>query len=87
MGRAETARFGLGRVDFYTWLGVLVGVVMPIVSAVLYPVYMHQMQPAWAEWTRLMELPFVACELAVVLVAIRGGYRDAALCRSRSVLP
>ncbi|WP_085811377.1 O-antigen ligase [Sphingomonas sp. TZW2008] len=54
---------------------------MPILSAVLYPVYMYQMQPAWAEWTRLMELPFVACELAIIHVAIARGYHDGSIWR------
>lgn len=58
-------------------VGLLVGVVMPVIAAALYPVYMHQMQPAWAEWTRLLELPFVACELVVTHIAIRRGYSDA----------
>jgi exopolysaccharide production protein ExoQ len=64
------------RLDLLGWLGLVIGVVMPVLSALLYPVYMHQMQPAWAEWTRLMELPFVACELAIIHVALRRGYRD-----------
>jgi O-antigen ligase len=67
----------MARLDLFGWLGVVVGLVMPVLSALLYPVYMHQMQPAWAEWTRLMELPFVACELAIILVALKRGYRDA----------
>ncbi len=66
----------------YGWLGVVVGVVMPVLSAILYPVYMHQMQPSWAEWTRLMELPFVACELLIIHVALRRGLDDLALARS-----
>lgn len=64
------------RLDLFSWLGITIGVIMPVISALLYPVYMHQMQPAWAEWTRLMELPFVACELVIILVARERGYRD-----------
>ncbi len=55
---------------------------MPVISALLYPVYMYQMQPAWAEWTRLMELPFVACELVIILVAQERGYRDILIWRN-----
>lgn len=74
---AVMTKISVTRLDLFTWLGILVGVVMPVVSALLYPVYMHQIQPVWAEWTRLLELPFVACELAIINVAIRAGYRDA----------
>lgn len=70
---------GLLRHDPFTWLGAAIGVVMPVLSALLYPVYMHQMQPAWAEWTRLLELPFVCCELLVIHLALRAGYRDGPL--------
>ena len=76
---SQTATIGTpaARLDLFGWLGLVVGVVMPVLSARIYPVYMHQMQPPWAEWTRLMELPFVACELAIIHVALRRGYRDA----------
>jgi exopolysaccharide production protein ExoQ len=70
-------KISTARADLFGWLGIVVGVVMPGLSALIYPVYMYQMHSSWAEWTRLMELPFVACELAIVHVAIRAGYRDA----------
>lgn len=54
-------------------LGIAVGVVMPVVAALLYPTYRHFVQPAWAEWTRLIELPFVICEVFVVHWALRSG--------------
>lgn len=76
MSHAATVKTSMARLGLFSWLGIVVGVVMPVLSALIYPVYMHQMQPAWAEWTRLMELLFVACELAIVHVAIRAGYRD-----------
>lgn len=79
MGHTATIRTSVVRLDLFGWLGLVVGIVMPLLSALLYPVYMHQMQPVWAEWTRLLELPFVACELAIIHVAIRAGYRDAAV--------
>lgn len=56
-----------------TTLGILVGVVMPIVAALLYPTYTHLMQPPWLEWSRLIELPFVLCEAAVIRWASRQG--------------
>jgi exopolysaccharide production protein ExoQ len=58
------------------WLGWTIGVIMPLCAALFYPTYMHQMQPAWVEWTRLLELPFVACELVIIHVAFRRGYTD-----------
>lgn len=77
MNRTATVTTSMARLGLYDALGITIGIVMPVLAALLYPVYMHQMQPAWAEWTRLLELPFVACELAIVHVAIRAGYRDA----------
>lgn len=62
-------------------LGILLGLIMPVLNAALHPTYMHQMQPAWAEWTRLVELPFVACELVVVHLAIWAGYDDGTVWR------
>lgn len=59
-----------------TWIGILIGIVMPVLSAVIYPTYMNQMQPEWAEWTRLMELPFIACEILIIHVASQQGYRE-----------
>lgn len=76
MGHAVTAKPSIARLDVFGWLGIATGILMPVLAALVYPVYMHQMQPAWAEWTRLMELPFVACELVVVQFAVRTGYRD-----------
>ncbi|MFL0415879.1 hypothetical protein, partial [Sphingomonas sp. 179-A 2A2 NHS] len=78
---ATTARLRVSSLDLFTWLGVVIGIVMPVVSALLYPVYMHQMDPPWAEWTRLMELPFIVCELAIIHVAIARGYRDGPIWR------
>lgn len=69
-------KLSTSRVDVFSFLGITVGVVMPVVTALIYPIYMHQMQPAWAEWTRLMELPFVGCELIFTQLSIRAGYRD-----------
>lgn len=76
MKAIAAVRHGAGVRDPAVWLGVTIGFLMPVVSAALYPTYMHQMQPAWAEWTRLMELPFVACELMIIHLAMRRGFRD-----------
>lgn len=75
-------RHGLHRLavgGFYAPLAVLVGLVMPIVSALIYPTYTHQMHPSWLELSRLMELPFVICELLVIHIALRRGFNDAAV--------
>lgn len=81
IGRADMADISVPRLGLYVWLGIVIGIVMPIASALIYPTYMHQMQPEWAEWTRLLELPFIACELVIIHVAIKAGYRDGAILR------
>lgn len=55
------------------WLGVLIGIVMPVVSAIVYPTYMHTMPTVALEWSRLLEAPFVLCEIAVIFWAMRTG--------------
>ncbi len=79
MNHAATIRASVTRWGLYDWLGVVLGIAMPVIAALLYPTYMHRVSPGWAEWSRLLELPFVVCELAFVHVAVRAGYRDAAL--------
>lgn len=79
VGQAATVGTRAGRLDLFTWLGIVVGIAMPIVAALIYPTYVHKMPSPWVEWTRLMELPFVACELAIIHVAIARGYRDGAI--------
>lgn len=81
MNHAATIRNPVVGWGLHDWLGVTLGVVMPVVAALLYPTWMHSMASGWAEWTRLLELPFVACELVIVHIAVRAGYRDAAIWR------
>lgn len=81
MNHAATITASVRRWGLYDWLGVGLGIAMPVIAALLYPTYIHRVTPGWAEWTRLLELPFVACELVVILVAVRAGYRDAAIWR------
>lgn len=81
MGHTATIRPDVARWGLYDWLGVVVGIAMPVLAALIYPTYMHRVQPAWLEWTRLLELPFVICELVVIQVAIRAGYRDVPIWR------
>ena len=54
-------------------LAVLLGVVMPVLSAILYPTYMHKMPSPVHEWTRLQEIPFVLSEVAIIFWALRRG--------------
>lgn len=54
-------------------IAVLFGVVMPIVSAMIYPTYRHKMPDPWVEATRLLELPFVAVEMTVIVFAMLRG--------------
>lgn len=66
----------------YMVLGIVLGVVMPLVSAMIYPTYMHRMPSPWVEWTRLLELPFVICEILVIHWALRNGMNSIAIWRS-----
>ena len=61
----------LARFSPAEWLGILIGIIMPVVSAFVYPTYMHSMQTPWLEWSRLLEAPFVLCEIFVILWASR----------------
>lgn len=70
------------RLSLYVWLGLTLGLVMPVLAATLFPTYMHQMQPSWLEWMRLLELPFIACELAVIVAAAKNGHSDEVLLRA-----
>lgn len=63
----------------YVVLGVVIGVVMPVVAALCYPTYVHLMPTPWVERTRLAELPFVLCELVLIQLALRRGYADRAI--------
>jgi exopolysaccharide production protein ExoQ len=61
------------RMSPLTCLGIALGVLLPALSAALFPTYMHRMPiPVW-EWARLQELPFVALEFAIVVWAIVKG--------------
>lgn len=82
MGRAAQVRSSVLADGMFVRLGLLLGLFMPAVSALLYPTWTHEMHPAWVEYTRLMEMPFVFCELSVILWAIRSGMRDAAIWRA-----
>lgn len=75
MNDATTIRGSVKRWGMYNWLGMVLGIVMPVVAALLYPTYTHQMHPAWLELSRLIELPFLICELLVIGVAMRAGCR------------
>ncbi|MHA6334264.1 O-antigen ligase family protein [Qipengyuania sp. CAU 1752] len=55
------------------WIGIALGVIMPVVSALVYPTYMHQMEVPALEISRLLELPFVVFELAIIFYAYRCG--------------
>ncbi|WP_341209734.1 O-antigen ligase family protein [uncultured Sphingomonas sp.] len=79
MTQAATINATMTRWTLYDWLGIVLGVAMPVLAALLYPTYIHRVDPGWAEWTRLLELPFVVAELFTIQIAVRRGYRDAAL--------
>jgi O-antigen ligase len=52
----------------------LIAIAMPVVSALIYPTYIHHMPTKAWEFSRLIELPFVVSEVAVVLWAGRKGF-------------
>lgn len=54
-------------------IGALVGVIMPLVAAWVYPTLTFTMPTARSEWTRLQELPFVLCEIMVIFWASKKG--------------
>jgi exopolysaccharide production protein ExoQ len=54
-------------------IGILIGVIMPLVAAWVYPTYMHKMPSPLQEWTRLQEIPFVLSEVLVICWAIGRG--------------
>ncbi|MBB6505294.1 O-antigen ligase [Sphingomonas endophytica] len=82
MTQAATINATMTRWTLCDWLGVGLGIVMPVLAALLYPTYIHRVDPGWAEWTRLLEMPFVVAELVAIQIAVRRGYRDAALWRA-----
>lgn len=59
--------------NFPTVLGILLGVLMPVLAALIYPTYMHHMGEPFYEWTRLQEVPFVFAELCVIIWAMARG--------------
>jgi exopolysaccharide production protein ExoQ len=63
-------------------LGVVLGILMPLASALIYPTYTHIMQRPWVEWTRLQELPFVGSEILIIIWASRKGMDSTAMWRS-----
>ncbi|GAA4052768.1 O-antigen ligase family protein [Parerythrobacter jejuensis] len=54
-------------------VAILVAILMPIVSGVVYPTYMHRMPVLSLEFSRLIEAPFLLAELGVVIWAYRVG--------------
>lgn len=56
------------------FLAVALGVVMPVVEAVIYPTYFIMVEGHWYERTRLIELPYVLFEIAFILWARSNGF-------------
>lgn len=55
-------------------LGMVLGVIMPLVSGLLFPTYVDSMPLFWQERSRLLELQYVLCELAIVGWAVGRGF-------------
>ncbi|MFK3890631.1 hypothetical protein [Sphingomonas sp. NPDC079357] len=45
MTKAATINATMTRWTLYDWLGVGLGVVMPVLAALLYPTYIHRVDP------------------------------------------
>lgn len=65
--------FGTLKASPYAMLGILVGVIMPVVSGWVFPAYQSQLATQWLEWTKLLEAPFLVCEFLVVTFAVHRG--------------
>ena len=59
---------------YLDWLGVGLGVALPMLCALLYPTWTWMMEPDWVERTRLLGFPFVLAEIAVIMLARRVGF-------------
>ncbi len=70
MAKRASSTYGSSTIAY---LGIWIGVLMPIISALVYPTYMNTMQSAPVEWSRLLEAPFVLFEICVILWAGRKG--------------
>lgn len=79
---AAKPQFALAHLSPVKWLGILMGIVMPLVSALVYPTYMHRMPNAALEWSRLLEAPFVLSEILVIFWAMRSGMDSAKIWKS-----
>ena len=54
-------------------LGILIGLVLPLLAALLYRTYALALSPAWLEMTRQLGAPFVLGEIGIVLYARHRG--------------
>ncbi len=54
-------------------LGGLVGILMPLLSGMIFPTYYHILATPWLEWTKLLEAPFLLSEMLVICLAIYRG--------------
>jgi exopolysaccharide production protein ExoQ len=54
-------------------IGAMIGVLMPMIAAWVYPTYTTMMPSPVVEWTRLQEIPFVVCEALIFLWALYRG--------------
>ncbi len=73
LDRRLPAIFGALTASPLLCLGILLGIIMPVVSGLVYPTYMHMMPNPVTEWTRLQELPFVLGEVFVIGWAMTRG--------------
>ena len=59
-------------------LGILIGIVMPVVSMLFCFNFSHKIATEWVRWPRLIEVPFVMSEMIVILYALSTGLTPSA---------
>lgn len=64
----------ISALSFEAKLGILFGIIMPVLSGLLFPTYIHHMPLKWQERARLLEVHFVASEILVIAWAYARGF-------------
>jgi len=84
LARRTPGSFTVPYISLAGRLGIAFGILMPVVAALLFPTYVHKMPLIWQERARLLELPFVLSELALIVIAVSRGLTLQAMWRQVS---
>ena len=74
MARESGSKIPTDAGQIVLFLAIALGIAMPLVEAALYPTYFVMMEREWAEFTRLIELPYVVFEVLFILWAGNNGF-------------